>query len=241
LLLRAKRKEIRKDEPVRCIIGDAETAEQVSLAENVIRVRMHPADEYEAFAFLHDKKGLAAEDIAARFGVHVGLVRQRLKLGAVSPVLMTMYREGKLTLEQMMAFTITDDHARQEQVWEALDWNNNPTAIRRALTEGQVPSTDRRAVLVGAEAYEAAGGAIVRDLFDGEDGGYFTDVALLDRLVASRLEQAAQAVRGEGWHGSWSRRSSTIAPSARHASGLSDRRGHQRQGPAQARQAHPRA
>lgn len=199
LLLRAKRKEIRKDEPVRCIIGEAEKAEEVSLAENVIRVRMHPADEYEAFAFLHDKKGMAAEDIAARFGVHVGLVRQRLKLGAVSPALMALYREAKLTMEQLMAFTITDDHARQEQVWEALDWNNSPSAIRRALTEGQVPSNDRRAMLVGAEAYEAAGGIIVRDLFDDQGGGYFTDVALLDRMVASKLEAAAQIVRAEGW------------------------------------------
>src|SRR5262249_6600837 len=50
LLSLAKQKLVRKDEPVRCILGDAEKAEEVSLAENVIRVRMHPADEYEAFA-----------------------------------------------------------------------------------------------------------------------------------------------------------------------------------------------
>lgn len=199
LLLLAKRKMLRKDAPVRCIVGDAERAEEVSLAENVVRVRMHPADEYEAYAFLHNGKGLAAEDIAARFGVHVGLVRQRLRLGAVSPKLMELYRDGQLTLEQIMAFTITDDHARQEQVWDMLDWNNNPHAIRRALTEGQVPADDRRAAFVGAEAYEAAGGIITHDLFDEENGGYFTDAALLDKLVAAKLEEAAQAVRGEGW------------------------------------------
>ena len=199
LLSLAKSKRVKKDEPVRCVLGEPEKAEEVSLAENVIRARMHPADEYEAFAFLHNAKGMAADDIATRFGVHVALVRQRLRLGAVSPVLMALYREAKLTLEQLMAFTVTDDHARQEQVWHLLDWNNEPSAIRRALTEGQVPGNDRRAVFVGTEAYEAAGGIVTRDLFDEENGGYFAEAALLDKLVATKLEQAAQDVRNEGW------------------------------------------
>src|SRR5262249_12408323 len=134
-----------------------------------------------------------------RFGVPVTLVRQRLRLGAVSPALLAAYREGKLTLEQMMAFTVTDDHARQEQVWQALDWNDGPHFIRRTLTEGQVPSDDRRAVVLGAEVYEAAGGVITRDLFADENGGYFADAALLDKLVAAKLEQEAQTVRAEGW------------------------------------------
>lgn len=56
LLLLAKRKEIGKDELVRCVLDDAERAEEVSLAENVIRVRMHPADEYEAYAFVMTRR-----------------------------------------------------------------------------------------------------------------------------------------------------------------------------------------
>lgn len=64
---------------------------------------------------------------------------------------------------------------------------------------GQVAASDRRAQFVGPEAYTEAGGVITRDLFDDENGGYFADAALLDRLVLAKLEQEAQAVRAEGW------------------------------------------
>lgn len=197
--LRAKRKHIRKDEPIRCVCDTEHNAHEISLAENVIRSAMHPADEFEAFALLHNERGMAAEDIAARFGVTPAVVRQRLKLAAVSPALMALYREGGMSLEQVMAFTLTDDHARQEAAWQGLGWEKGPHAIRRALTEGQVDADDRRVRFVGAEAYLAAGGVVTRDLFDEENGGYFADPALLDRLVLSSLEQEAQAVRAEGW------------------------------------------
>jgi ParB family chromosome partitioning protein len=84
-LLRVKRKEIKADEPIRCILDTEHSATEISLAENAIRSDMHPADQYEAFAKLHREEGKSAEDIAARFGVTAAVVRQRLKLGAVSP------------------------------------------------------------------------------------------------------------------------------------------------------------
>lgn len=197
----AKQKAISKNHPVRCVLDIAHNATEISLAENVVRTAMHPADEYEAFAELHNVKGMAADDIAARFGVTPAVVKQRLKLGAVSPRLMAVYRESGMSLEQLMAFTLTDDHERQEQVWQNLDWQNDGRAIKRALTEGQVHGSDRRARFVGQEVYAAEGGIIVRDLFDEASSGYFTDVALLERLVLAKLEQSAQDVRAEGW--SW--------------------------------------
>jgi ParB family transcriptional regulator, chromosome partitioning protein len=133
-LLRAKRKEIKKTEPVRCVIDTAHNAHEISLAENVIRSAMHPADQFEAFAKLHNEEGMAAEDIAARFGVTPTVVKQRLKLGAVSPKLMRAYRDEELNLDQLTAFAITDDHARQEQVWSELpEFNRSRDAIMRAL------------------------------------------------------------------------------------------------------------
>jgi ParB family chromosome partitioning protein len=197
--LRVKKGEIRKDEPVRCVIDAEANPEEISLAENVIRSGMHPADEYAAFAKLHDQ-GLSAEDIAARFHVSVAVVRQRLKLGALSPKLIDLYREGKLNLDQLMAFTITDDHAAQERVWKELPRAfRSRHAILEALTEGQVPAEDRRARFIGAKTYRAAGGAILRDLFDKDSGGYFTDAALLNRLVREKLQEASHAVIAEGW------------------------------------------
>jgi ParB family chromosome partitioning protein len=199
-LLRAKRKEIPKDAPVRCMLDTTHNPQEISLAENIIRTAMHPADQYEAFAKLHREDGMSAEDIAARFGVTATVVKQRLKLGAVSPVLMKAYRDGELNLNALTAFAITDDPAAQERVWQELpEYAHDRAAIMKALSEGQVPSDDRRAVFVGAEAYQAAGGAIIRDLFDEEGGGFFTDPALLNRLVRGKLEAEAEKLRAEGW------------------------------------------
>jgi ParB family chromosome partitioning protein len=199
-LLRAKRKEIRKSEPISCVVDLANDPHEISLDENVTRSDMHPADQFEAFRDLAERRGLGAEDIAARFGVKADIVRQRLRLGAVSPKLMAIYREGGLTLEQLMAFAVSEDHARQEQVFEQLAWNKSAPIIRRAMTETKVPANDRRAVFVGVEAYGAAGGTIMRDLFTEDGGGWFEDVALLDQLVAETLDDIAQGVRErEGW------------------------------------------
>jgi len=198
-LLRAKRRQIAKDEPIRCIVDVTNDPLEVSLDENVTRTEMHPADQYEAFLRLSEERGWGAEEIAARFGLTPDTVRRRMRLAAVSPRLMQLYRDGELTLDQLSAFAISDDHERQEQVHANLGWNDDPYSIRHAMMETHVAPNDRRARFVGDEAYTAAGGVVVRDLFSDEDAGYFEDAALLDRLVAERLETVAAEVRAEGW------------------------------------------
>lgn len=198
-LLRVKRKEIRKTEPIRCVIDTANDPAEISLDENVTREDLHPADQFERFRELAETRGWGAEDIAARFGVTAHVVKQRLRLGAVSPKLMQVYRDGGLTLDQLMAFAITEDHARQEQVYENLSWNRDPAQIRRDLTKTNVAATDRRAVFVGAEAYTEVGGNIIRDLFTEDRGGFYEDATLLDQLVIAKLERIAAEVQAEGW------------------------------------------
>jgi ParB family transcriptional regulator, chromosome partitioning protein len=199
-LLRAKRKEIKRDELVRCVLDTEHNATEISLAENAIRTDMHPADQYEAFAKLHAEDGMSAEDIGARFGVTAAVVRQRLKLGAVSPKLRDLYRKGEMKLDQLSAFAITEDHARQERVWSELPrFNRSREAILRALSEGQVRSDDRRALFVGAKAYQEAGGTVIRDLFDARGGGFFADAELLNRLAREKLQREAEKVAKEGW------------------------------------------
>ena len=199
-LLRAKRKEIKKTEPIRCVIDTANDPAEISLDENVTREDLHPADQFERFRELAETRGWGAEEIAARFGVTRHVVKQRMRLGAVSPKLMQVYRDGDLTLDQLMAFAITEDHARQEQVFENLSYNRDPWIIRRDLTKTNVAATDRRAIFVGAEAYTEAGGNIIRDLFTEDRGGFYEDPALLDRLTVEKLERIAAAVREtEGW------------------------------------------
>ena len=199
-LLRVKRKEIKKTEPIRCIIDTANDAFEISLDENVTRENMHPADQFEAFKKLAEERGLGAEEIAARFGVTPHVVRQRLRLGALSPKLMQIYRNGDLALDQLMAFAITEDHARQEAAFERLSYNRDASTIRSMLTETHVAATDRRAIFVGAEKYTEVGGTILRDLFTDDRGGYFEDVALLDMLVVAKLGREANALmEAEGW------------------------------------------
>lgn len=199
-LLRAKRKEIKNTEPIRCVIDTEHDAHEISLDENVTRSEMHPADQFEAFQRLADERGLGAEDIAARFGVTATVVRQRLRLAAVSPRLMQMYRDEEMSLGQLTAFTLTEDHGRQEALWSSLQsWDRDPTVIRRHLTRDRVSAGSRYARFVGVEAYQAAGGVVERDLFAEDHGGYFVDPALLDRLALERLQQEALPFDVERW------------------------------------------
>lgn len=197
-----KQKRLSRTAPVPCVVRDSTdvSAEEDSLAENSQREPLHPLDQFRAFQTLRDQ-GQGDEAIAARFFVTPTIVRQRLKLAAVSEKLLALYAEDELTLDQLMAFTVTSDHARQEQVWEALARSpyKEPYQIRRMLTEGAVRASDKRAQFIGVEAYQAAGGVVSRDLFQADDGGWFQDPALLDRLVADKLAAAAETIAAEGW------------------------------------------
>jgi ParB family chromosome partitioning protein len=100
-----------------------------------------------------------------------------------------------------MAFTVSGDHERQEQVFERLkaSYDKQPYTIRRMLTEGAVRASDKRAQFIGVDAYEAAGGRVLRDLFQGDDGGWLQDVALVDQMVAEKLKAESEMIAAEGW------------------------------------------
>ncbi|MFZ5680508.1 MAG: ParB/RepB/Spo0J family partition protein [Pseudomonadota bacterium] len=144
---------------------------------------------------------MSEEEIAAAFFVSVQVVKQRLRLASVSPALLDIYADDGMSLDQLMAFAVNPDHERQQQVWQAVQRSHNkePYYIRRLLTEGAVRASEKRAQFVGIEAYEAAGGDVIRDLFQQDDGGWLQDPMLLDRLVAEKLERAADNLRSEGW------------------------------------------
>ena len=200
LKLLAKQKHIAKDADIDCkLLAEGEDASEISLAENVMRLPMHPADQFEAFNAMAEN-GKGPEDIAARFGCAVSTVRQRMRLASVSPALLKAYRDDEMTLDVLMAFTVSDDHGAQEKLWSELPtFNRHPGTIRRLLTEQHVEADDDKALFVGIEGYVAAGGAVMRDLFDEEHQGYLTDPTLLDRLAVEKLTAEAGAIRAEGW------------------------------------------
>ncbi|WP_306120643.1 MULTISPECIES: ParB/RepB/Spo0J family partition protein [unclassified Roseitalea] len=201
LELLVKQRRLNKTAPVPCIVRTDGLAEEDSLAENIQRAPLHPLDQFRAFQAMREK-GKSEEEIAAAFFVSVGVVKQRLKLAAVSHVLLDAYAEEEMTLDQLMAFTVNPDHERQEQVWEALKqhYNKQPYEIRRMLTEGAVRASDRRAQFVGLDNYVGAGGEVLRDLFQTDDGGWLQDAALLEIMVTEKLKEEAEAIRAEGWH-----------------------------------------
>ena len=203
LELLAKQKRLAKTAPVPCVVSDAASGilmEEISLAENDERIPPHPLDQYRAFQTMRDK-GMSEEVIAAAFLIDVNVVKQRLRLAAVSPVLLEVFAADGMELKQLMAFTVSQDHARQEQVWETIrnGWQKEPWQIKRMLTETTVRAFDKRAIFIGIDAYEAAGGIVLRDLFESDDGGWLQDVGLLDRMVAEKLKTVADEIARAGW------------------------------------------
>ncbi|MDB5661156.1 MAG: ParB protein nuclease [Cypionkella sp.] len=203
LELLVKQKRLAKTVPVPCIVShdeDGVLIDELSLAENIERAPLHPLDQFRAFQAMREK-GMTEEAIAAAFLVDAKVVKQRLRLVTVAPELLEVYAEDGMTLEQLMAFTISSDHARQAQVWKAVknSWSKEPYQIRRMLTETAVLASDKRARFLGLDAYEAAGGFVLRDLFQQDDGGWLQDPVLLEGLVGEKLEEEAETVAAEGW------------------------------------------
>ncbi|AXC49739.1 chromosome partitioning protein ParB [Paracoccus suum] len=203
LAILVKQKRLARTAPVPCVVRDPSTsilAEDDSLAENTQRVPLHPLDQFRAFYDMR-RKGMSEEEIAAAFFTTAQVVKQRLRLASVSPTLLDIYAEDGMKLEELMAFTVNPDHARQEQVWETVQTSHNrqPWYIRQLLTETTVPATDKRALFIGIETYEQAGGSVLRDLFQTDGGGWLQDPALLDRLVGEKLKTLADEIAAEGW------------------------------------------
>ena len=188
------------DHPVACLVHDGDPQE-ISLAENVVRLSMHPLDQFEAFATLADQ-GLSAADISGRFGCTDTLVRQRLRLGRVAPEIREAYRAGDIMLDALTAFAVTEDHGEQRAVWEEVkDGRVYAGTVRDLMTNEKIAANSKFVRYIGMQTYEAAGGTSTRDLFnEGDSATYLDDRALVMRLVQEKLSADAQDLQTEeGW------------------------------------------
>ncbi len=190
---------VTKDYPVRVALKGEGSDTEISLAETVHRVAMHPVDEIVAYRAMAEE-GMEVENIAARFGQSVVTVRQRLKLASLSPRILDVLRANEISSAQAKALAISDDHAAQEQAWfEQPSWNHDPHSLRSFLTQAHVRATDRLVRFVGIDAYEQAGGTVLRDLFGKDTTTHLTDRVLLVKLATGQLETLADEVRQRGW------------------------------------------
>ncbi|GIK49878.1 MAG: chromosome partitioning protein ParB [Alphaproteobacteria bacterium] len=202
LRLLAKAGDIERNAPIPCrVLTGEDNATELSLAENVARLDLPVHEELDAFQRLA-LSGEGPEAIAARFGVSPMHVARRLKLARVSPRLIEALKREEASLDQLAALAVVDDHAAQEKAFfDTPDWARTPAQLKAQVTQAHVPGTDKLARFVGLDAYQAAGGAIVPDLFAETDDGtrYLADRDLLLRLAAEKLEPIAAQVREEAW------------------------------------------
>jgi ParB family chromosome partitioning protein len=186
------------------LIGGGAAAQEASLAENFQRLGMNPADECLAFGQLIGQ-GADVEGIARRFGLSVRFVEGRLRLSSLAPAVFDALGAGEISLDVAKAYAATGDQERQAWVFEQLKGSysgNHPDSVRRMMTQATAATSDRRALLVGEDAYVAAGGRIERDLFSEEAGERWLDVPLLERLAAEKMQAIAvdkQAETGLAW------------------------------------------
>ena len=184
--------------PVR-VTDDPEQARAWASAENAARMALNPADEIAAYGEMA-RAGAPVDTIARAFAISARHVRGRLRLAGLAPVVLSALRGGELTLDAAAAYTVTEDQAAQEAVFQRLahGWQGNePRAIRAALRPEH--GAPRLAAFVTRAAYEAEGGTVTEDLFG--DRIFYDDMALLNRLAAAKLEAEAETLRAAGW--SW--------------------------------------
>lgn len=197
-----KKKRIPPDWPVRVIIVNVASSTAVSTIENVHREPMHPADQFEAFTQLN-REGWTIERIADAFGMRVLTVERYFGFTKAAPALLALLRADEITTEELAALCATDDHERQVSTWRnAPSWMRSAAQLRRSVLGGDIETArdPRVAFIGGVQAFVSAGGHVRRDLFSAEgQDGLISDVALLERLVAEKLETEAERVRAEGW------------------------------------------
>jgi len=196
-----EQKDISADYPVPVRIVSEGEALAISLIENSEREGLDPFDMLRAYRMLAEE-GRSIDYIAALFSAAPITIKRRIKLASVSPKLLALLREDAITLDQLSAIALTDDHETQERLWfDANEWQRQPNYLRQAITRTEIDASRSRLVrFVGLDVYEAADGYVRRDLFsDDENAGYIADAELLQRLAAAKLDAAAEEVRAEGW------------------------------------------
>ncbi|WP_263588877.1 ParB/RepB/Spo0J family partition protein [Sphingopyxis sp. GC21] len=180
------------------VVPTAEDAISMSLAENFFQLAMNPADACTAFRTIIDKEKKTAADIAKRFSLTEKFVLGRLRLANLATPVFEALARGEITLDIAKAYAKTSDTVRQAAVYESLAgtyYANNVREIETQVTAGSYTGGHPKALLVGREAYLAAGGTIDRDLYSDAESELWTSREVLDQLAEEALAEAAEAIR----------------------------------------------
>lgn len=186
------------------VMPNAGDAVSDSFAENFFRLNMNPADECRAFQDIISTERRTAADVAKRFGLTVRFVEGRLRLANLADPVFDALRDGSITLDIAIAYASSSSQDRQAAVFAQLagtyHWDNG-NEIRRRLAVGTYKGGDFKALLVGRDAYVAAGGVIDRDLLSDAETEIWVDGDLVDRLAEETMAAAASAVQARDGFG----------------------------------------
>lgn len=183
--------------PVLVRTADDADARALSLAANIVRLPLHPADQYQAFAAMLDE-GMDKEQIASRFNLAGKDVERVLALGRVIPAALNHYRAGKIDADTIKLFSGCSEE-RQLAVWKKAYEDDSLTRwqVQRLLTDDTISGNTPVARLVTEERYEAAGGRIERSLFNEATRWLDTELALT--LAKQCMGEVREQLEAEGW------------------------------------------
>jgi ParB family chromosome partitioning protein len=180
------------------VLKDARDALEISFSENFFNLEMNPADACRAFQDIIDIENKSPAEVAKRFGLTERFVRGRLRLANLAEPVFEALQNNAITLDVAIAYASTSDTVRQASVFAQLGdgyYRANAHEIRRMLAAGAYRGADPKALFVGREAYEAAGGRIDGDLFSSTATENWIDGDIVDRLADEKLAEAAAALR----------------------------------------------
>ncbi|WP_245279823.1 ParB/RepB/Spo0J family partition protein [Rhizobium leguminosarum] len=177
---------------------DDNSADEMSLAENILRREMRPVDEFKAFSRLADE-GVAADDIALRFGQSLRFVQGRMALGRLHPVLLEMLDLNEIDFRTASSYTLEPDPERQLEIYNNLPgWQKTSQShIKEAIAGTGTKSNGGLAQFIGDTRYILAGGKVTHDLF--EDHSFWISTDIVEKLRAERIEETKQELLAEGW------------------------------------------
>ncbi len=190
-------KETEVDPLVPCAVmadGDAASAIEASIIENVARLPATEMEQYTAFRKLHHESR-TVEEIAGFFGVTELNVRRVLALAALSAPIRKLYADEEIDRETVRALTLATPS--QQAGWLKL-WNSETERApmgrncRAWITGGSAITTDKA-------LFDLAGytGAVTADLFG--EAAVFADAAVFWKAQGAAIAERVEGYRQRGW------------------------------------------
>lgn len=185
------------DVPVRVLKADEATLSETSLAASFHQMKLTPAEECRAFQHFISK-GADVDGVAKRLGVTVRFVEGRLRLAQLAEPIFDALARNEITLDLAKAYGAASSQARQLLVWNSYGASAyySVDTIRRQILSETIRSTEPIALLIGADAYIAAGGKIDADLFS-DEGDKWINPEIAQDLASKMLEAEARRLGEE--------------------------------------------